>query len=180
MMLTSSLALVGTLCACACPDPGSAASSSPDPAATAIAAPCDEQVHRAFDFWLGEWEVKIADGTLAGHNRIERAHGGCALIEHWESARGNRGTSINYYDPVKAKWVQNWIDASGTVIQLEGELEGDSLVLVGRIAVPDGTESMMRGTWTPLEDGRVRQAFDVSKDEGASWEPWFEGFYSKA
>ena len=165
-----------SLGACACPDTPS--SSAPDPAASAIAAPCDQEAHRAFDFWMGNWEVAIADGTVAGHNRIERAHAGCALIEHWRSVRGNSGTSINYYDPSKGKWVQNWIDASGSVIQLEGGVREGSMVLEGRYAVPDGSEQMMRGTWTLLDDGRVRQFFEVSVD-GESWTPWFEGFYRR-
>jgi len=183
------LALASTAFACAaqpapCPSVAPAAepepcpSVDPDPAATAIAAPCDEDIHRAFDFWLGHWRVESADGSLAGHNHIERAHSGCAVVEHWASARGNSGTSTNYYDPAKAAWVQNWIDASGSVIQLEGGLDaGGSMVLEGRYVVPDGTVAMMRGTWTLLEDGRVRQLFETSTDEGATWKPWFEGFY---
>jgi hypothetical protein len=33
--------------------------------------------------------------------------------------------------------------------------------------------------WTPLADGRVRQFFEQSDDDGTNWTPWFEGFYSR-
>ena len=32
----------------------------------AVAAPCEDNAHRQFDFWLGEWQVHTADGKLAG------------------------------------------------------------------------------------------------------------------
>jgi hypothetical protein len=134
---------------------------------------------RRFDFWLGRWAVHVADGTVAGHNHIERAHAGCALLEHWASASGGSGTSTNYFDPEKQLWVQNWIDASGSVIQLEGDLVDGAMVLVGRYIQPDGTASKMRGTWTALDDGRVRQFFETSTDGGETWVTWFEGFYSR-
>ncbi len=28
-------------------------------------AACDTPEHRAFDFWLGEWQVKTPDGKIA-------------------------------------------------------------------------------------------------------------------
>ena len=38
----------------------------------AAAGPCESAAHRAFDFWIGEWNVHTPDGKLAGVNRIER------------------------------------------------------------------------------------------------------------
>ena len=139
---------------------------------------CSAPERREFDFWAGRWEVKIADGRVAGHNHIEIAHGGCALIEHWEAVDGGGGTSTNYFDPDKSKWVQNWVDSRGSVIQLEGGLVEGSMRLEGRWVPPEGAVQKMRGIWTPLEDGRVRQYFETS-DDGETWSPWFEGFYSR-
>lgn len=45
-----------------------------DATASGTASPCLEQeAFRASDFWVGEWEVRAADGRLAGYNRIESA-----------------------------------------------------------------------------------------------------------
>lgn len=166
------------------PEAEPAASSDAAPSADssgeaqAEAGKCSSEAQRRFDFWQGRWVVHSKQGKLAGHNFIERAHDGCALIEHWRSARGGSGTSTNYWDPAKQAWVQNWIDASGSVIQLEGDLREGSMVLEGRYVKPDGSELKMRGTWTPLDDGRVRQFFETSPD-GDEWTPWFEGFYTR-
>jgi hypothetical protein len=61
----------------------------------ASAAPCEEPVHWAFDFWLGEWEVRTPDGKLAGDNRIEREYGGCVLHERYTTGKGYSGESLN-------------------------------------------------------------------------------------
>jgi hypothetical protein len=50
------------------------------------------------DFWLGEWIV-THEGTQVGSNRIERTLDGCAILEHWTSARGGRGLSLFYVGP---------------------------------------------------------------------------------
>ena len=42
---------------------------------------CTSAAHRAFDFWLGEWQVHGANGKQAGTNAITSAHGGCVLRE---------------------------------------------------------------------------------------------------
>jgi len=52
---------------------------------------------------------------------------------------------------------------------LEGEIQD--------LAVGGGNK--FRGTWTLLADGRVRQFFEESPDGGKTWNPWFEGFYTR-
>lgn len=174
-------AATSTTVATQTPEPLAVAdASSTDPTGEAgpKAPACDAPSYAQFDFWLGRFEVRTADGTLAGHNHIEKAHGGCALIEHWASAHGGSGTSTNQWVPARGKWVQHWVDASGSTIDLEGGLEGESMVLVGDYHQPGGDSLTMRGTWTPLDDGRVRQFFETTAD-GMTWTPWFEGFYSR-
>lgn len=135
---------------------------------------------KEFDFWLGEWDVHIADGRFAGSNSIKRAEQGCVLIENWSSAGGGGGHSINYFDASSDEWVQIWNDASGSQINIRGNLGPEGMLLTGHIHyVGNGTTAPFRGLWTPLPDGRVRQFFEQSNDEGKSWTAWFEGFYSR-
>jgi hypothetical protein len=42
--------------------------------------------YRAFDFWIGEWNVRSATGKVAGTNSIKREIGGCVLHERYETA----------------------------------------------------------------------------------------------
>jgi hypothetical protein len=145
------------------------------------AFPCEhDELFAEFDFWVGEWDVHVAGGTFAGSNVIERAQRGCLLVEHWRSANGGTGTSINYVDKITGEWVQIWNDAGGNQINIRGGMTDDGMLLVGSIHdIANGTTAPFRGLWTPLPDGRVRQFFEQSSDDGDSWTPWFEGFYTR-
>ncbi len=135
--------------------------------------------HRQFDFWLGYWEVRDGEGNLGGHNRISAEQNGCVLEEQWRSVRGGTGQSLNYYDPGSGKWRQLWVDAGASIIDISGGLKEGSMVLEGRIYyLTADVEKPFRGTWTLLEDGRVRQFFQEQDAEG-QWQTWFEGFYSR-
>jgi len=145
------------------------------------AFPCEhDELFSAFDFWIGEWDVHVAGGALAGSNMIERAQRGCVLIENWSSASGGTGMSINYVDKTSGEWVQTWNGAGGSQINIRGGMTDDGMLLTGTIHyVANDTTAPIRGLWTPLPDGRVRQFFEQSSDDGATWTPWFEGFYTR-
>lgn len=145
------------------------------------AFPCEhQQGFRDFDFWVGEWDVHLANGTYAGSNVIESTERGCVLTERWAGAGGGTGMSINYLDKSSGEWVQVWNAANGSQIVIRGGLTDDGMALEGYINdVASGTTAPFRGLWTPLPDGRVRQYFEQSNDDGKTWVPWFEGFYSR-
>jgi hypothetical protein len=151
-------------------------------AAPASRFPCEEQEQfREFDFWIGTWDVHTADGRLAGRNVIESAHRGCVLIENWSGAGGSTGTSMNYFDAAADGWVQVWTDAGGSQITIRGGLTDAGMLLEGLIHyASSGITAPFRGLWTAQPDGRVRQFFEQSNDGGETWEPWFEGYYSRA
>ncbi len=144
------------------------------------ASPCTtDAAYRAFDFWLGDWVVETADGTKAGENSITRQTNGCMLQENWTSASGSWGQSINYYDPSDRLWHQVWVDVAGNIGYFKGGLEDGSMVLKGRWVNSDGSSYLLNGTWSRLEDGRVRQHFVQSTDDGKTWTTWFDGYYRK-
>lgn len=145
------------------------------------AFPCEhDALFSAFDFWVGAWDVHVADGGFAGSNEITRSERGCVLIENWQGAGGGTGTSINYPDKITGEWVQIWNSANGGQINIRGGMTDDGMLLAGTIHyVANGTTAAFRGLWTPLPDGRVRQFFEQSADDGKTWSPWFEGFYTR-
>ncbi len=144
------------------------------------AFPCEHDAQfTEFDFWIGTWDVRDGNGASLGSNVIERAQRGCVLIENWTSAGGGTGTSINYFDRTTGEWVQIWNDASGSQIHIRGGFGDDGMLLTGTIHyIANGTTASFRGLWTPLPDGRVRQFFEQSDDDGETWSTWFEGFYA--
>jgi len=141
---------------------------------------CAESHHRAFDFWVGEWVVTNPDGVEVGRNTIELTEAGCLLVENWTSARGGTGKSMNYWDPAEKIWKQVWVSTNGSVGHFEGNLvEEGVMVLEGDMLSANGDALLLKGTWTLLEDQRVRQHFEQSTDEGKSWSTWFDGYYAK-
>jgi tetratricopeptide (TPR) repeat protein len=132
---------------------------------------------REFDFWVGRWRVVDGNGVEQGVNRIEKAEGDCVLIERWAGRTGGTGMSMNFYDPGQEQWRQLWI-SSGTIIDIAGGMKDGSMVLEGTSWYHgSGEKRPFRGIWTPREDGVVRQYFEESTDGGATYAPWFEGFY---
>jgi len=139
---------------------------------------CTEAEYRAFDFWLGEWEVTdSASGNLAGTNTIVSMEGGCMLLESWEGAGGSTGTSVNYYNPIEQQWRQLWISQGRYSIDISGGLVDQAMQLVGTIYPFSGAAARFRGSWTPNADGSVRQFFEQYNEETSSWDVWFDGLY---
>ena len=133
-----------------------------------------------FDFWIGDWDVAVANGTAAGTNSIQPAERGCVLMENWTNTSGGTGMSINYLDMATNEWVQVWNAEGGSQINVRGGLTDEGMAMEGTLhVVGSGTTLPFRALWTPLPDGRVRQYFEQSNDNGATWTPWFEGFYTR-
>jgi hypothetical protein len=140
----------------------------------------DTPSHRQFDFWLGTWDVTDEPGVASyGRNTISKRESGCLLLEEYTTDKGFSGSSINYYNPVTDKWYQHWVDNGTSVIQTQGGMVGDSMIMEGTIYyLGSGRAASFRGTWTPQEDGRVRQFFEERDDAGV-WQTWFDGYYRR-
>ena len=128
---------------------------------------------------LGDWVVHTEDGRLAGTNRIERTLGGCVLRETWAGATGSRGQSFNIYSPTTGAWHQTWVDAGGLLLQLDGGVVDGRMALSGRVTGADGQVTRQEISWQPLPDGRVRQHWRSSTDDGGTWTDVFVGLYTR-
>jgi hypothetical protein len=155
---------------------GTASPASPMPAPPA----CDAPERRQFDFWLGEWDVRDPAGKLVGRNHITSLHQGCVLLENYRAGAFS-GSSLNVYDADRRKWHQTWVDSGGSLLVIEGGLDDGRMILAGETldAAKAGSLVANRITWTPLPDGRVRQLWESSTDNGATWTTAFDGFYAK-
>jgi hypothetical protein len=159
-------------------DPG-AANGAGAPAAASPPGPCAAGPFRQFDFWAGAWDVDDRDGKLAGHNDVTIEERGCVLVERWKSVAGNTGLSVNFYDPRAKSWTQQWIGL-GVLLRMTGGMRDGAMVLEGPLQnLRTGRLTRLRGTWSSLPDGRVRQHFEESSDDGKTWEEWFDGYYRR-
>ena len=133
-----------------------------------------------FDFWLGEWNVYSNDEArkFQGTNVITKHHQNCLIMENWTNAGGGTGRSMNYYDAVEDQWRQLWVSDGYSIDYTGGLDESGSMVLNGKINnYKTGKSQAFRGTWTPNEDGSVRQFFEQQDVDSSAWKPWFDGLY---
>jgi len=142
-------------------------------------APCATPEHRAFDFWVGEWDVFDPSGRRVAENVITLEMNDCVVHESYTNLQGYHGESFNVYDASRGVWHQTWVDLGGALLVLEGGLEEGSMVLEGVTVGPDGGEIHNRVVWTPADDGSVRQLWRTTADGGATWSTAFDGVYRR-
>ena len=85
---------------------------------------------------------------------------------------GKGGTSLNYYDPAEKQWHQDWVGGDDTILHLQGGLKDGAMVMNGAIKGSKGTY-LNRITWTPLPEGKVKQEWAISTDDGRELEDIF-------
>lgn len=142
-----------------------------------ISQACVDPAFRQFDYWLGQWTVTGPRGNQAGTNHIIRVSDGCAILEQWRDATGVTGTSINFYNTATKKWEQHWMGGQGGSLMLAGGLHEGNMRLEGKRTTPNGPV-IDRVTWIRMDGGKVRQHWEVSSDEGKSWQTVFDGLYA--
>lgn len=143
---------------------------------------CCSENHKAFNFWIGEWNVvNSSNGTPAGTSIIKREEDGCVIRENWTSVAtaGYTGTSINYYNAQTQEWEQLWVDNTGASLKLKGNRVDNQMILISEPFKKDGNTFRNRITWTKNEDGTVRQLWEVLQEGGENVVA-FDGLYRKA
>jgi tetratricopeptide (TPR) repeat protein len=138
---------------------------------------------RQFDFWIGEWDAYVR-GTeqLAGHSRIERASGGCMILENWTSAGPFDGKSINFVDPVTNKWKQVWVGsgASPNVSEfVNGEYRDGAMRFEFETTDQQGNKLLTHFHFYNENPDQVRQLFRTSTDGGATWTVGYDFTYKR-
>ena len=157
-------------------------------AAAAQAAPlapptidCNDSDHRAFDFWIGDWDVRpTGTDTVIARSRIEKIVG-CAISETFDQTVGRggkpmeyHGRSISSYVPADKGWRQFYVDSNGSAASFTGGIADGAMVLTRQ--APIGT---IRMTVRPNADGTVRQHAELSRDGGRTWQPSYDFTYRR-
>ena len=76
------------------------------------------------------------------------------------------------------KWHQTWAGSFGSFLFLSGGFTDGAMRMDGA-STRNGKTTRQRITWTPLPDGRVRQHWQQSQDEGKTWTDAFVGIYAR-
>jgi tetratricopeptide (TPR) repeat protein len=143
----------------------------------AVLQPClTRKESRLFDFWVGEWEVKNAQGQLAGQSSVQLLLEGCALYENWTDGQGGGGKSLNSYNTDTNQWQQFWTDQYGRVTEYrESEWINGSLRFSAHQLKPQ--DALLHMTFTAINKDLVRQFGERSLDGGKTWTPSFDLYY---
>jgi len=131
---------------------------------------------RSFDFWVGSWEARTADGVLQGHNRIELVLGGAAIVERWSGATGFCGTSLNRYDRHTDTWRQTWVDDQGDIVEFVDGAARDGRVVFSAV---DHAGGRRRLTFEDRGPDAFRQLSERSDDGGATWSVEYDFHYRR-
>ena len=152
--------------------------SAETPAQPAAPPACDTEGHAGFDFWVGDWDV-FPNGrdTKVANSKIERKHNGCAVLENWMPLRGQGGTSLNHFDAESGQWYQKWVGSSPGAVEFVGGVTDGKMVLTGNWPQPGAPQTLIRMSYSKIEDGSVRQHGEASTDHGLSWQTSFDFIY---
>ena len=148
--------------------------------ADALAHPCPTDArYRAFDFWVGDWDVYVGGQKIAAHNHISSELSGCLIRERWSG--GGYGESLNYFDAHAGKWHQNYVDDGGSTVWYIGGPTGPGVMhMEGGYANVYGSAGLARVTWTKNPDGSVHHYIERSSDGGKTWSVYFDATYRAA
>jgi hypothetical protein len=141
----------------------------------ALAVPCRARPEfRQFDFWVGEWLPKNAQGVTVGTSSIQLILSSCIVFENWETPV-SAGKSFNVFDVRDGKWHQTWVDSRGLMTHYVGALVDGKMVLDSE-SVQNGQKTIARMTYSKLPNGDVRQHGESSTD-GKTWMTTFDFIY---
>lgn len=140
--------------------------------------PCEAagSKHRQFDFWIGDWNVRVNDKP-AGTNEVRSILGGCVIFENWTGAGGGSGKSFNFFNRQTGKWHQTWVDDRGGVLELDGEFIDGAMKFAGETRDTKGAKILQKLTFFPLPENKIRQLWESSSDDGKTWKTVFDGIY---
>jgi hypothetical protein len=153
--------------------------SSP-PLPTPPPVDCNDADHRAFDFWIGDWDVSPTGSTkVIAHSRIEKIVG-CAISETYDQTIGPNGKPIDYHGrsissfvPDDKGWRQFYVDSGGTASTLTGGIVDGAMVFHTKAGPVRN-----RMTLQANADGSVRQHGEGSVD-GKTWIPAYDFTYRR-
>lgn len=142
----------------------------------ALATPCRARPEfRQFDFWIGEWLPKNAQGVTVGTSSIQLILSSCIIFENWETPV-SAGKSFNVFDVRDGKWHQTWVDNKGLITHYAGGIVDGKMVLDSE-GTANGQRITNRMTFSKLADGNVRQHGESSTDGGKAWTTTFDFTY---
>lgn len=137
----------------------------------------ENKPYRDFDFVVGNWEFRTADGNKVGEQVITKQGEGCTIIEEWTEVSGITGRGMSFVDPKTGLWRQVWMSSRFHIDYSGGLNESGAMVLEGTMYPTNGDiSSRVRGVWTKQTDGSIKKEFLRFDEKTNKWNTFFDGF----
>lgn len=125
------------------------------------------------------------DGTEEyGINKIERVLSDKVIKENFEATGGKLngyiGKSWSVYDARTGEWKQTWVDNRGGYLDFTGGKDGDKRYFHREAMGPDGESIRQRMIFYAITENSFIWDWEMSKDEGKSWQLQWRIHYEKA
>lgn len=131
-----------------------------------------------FNFWVGEWQVFNAQGTVVGESKIVKLLSDAVILENWFGASGFEGKSFNHFHMESGKWIQYWVDQGSGRIYFEGNFdETQNAMVLNELDLNDAGKPQRRLSFFNLSPDSVRQFSQLSSDSGQTWSVEYDFMY---
>lgn len=141
---------------------------------------------RQLDFWVGEWELRDAQGQKIGESVVRLDAADCVVSETTTVTPPLLSGQVAYtvrsmsmFVPRRNRWHFRSFDSLGQLLELSGESADGALRFTGENVYQDGRRNLDRVTFSQVAPGHVRQLWEQSSDGGANWRVLLDGHFVK-
>jgi hypothetical protein len=134
---------------------------------------------RQLDFWLGDWTVSYPGMSATSNSKVHLSLDKCLVVESWIGGKGHTGENMFAYSSDDKSWHGMFADNEGRVHIFAGKVAPGSAEFTGPSRGPNGEAVLNRIKIVRLSDNNVKQTWEKSKDNGATWSMEFQGDYAR-
>jgi hypothetical protein len=103
----------------------------------------------------------------------------CLVVESWVGGKGHTGENMFAYSSDDKSWHGMFADNEGRVHVFEGKVAPGSAEFIGPSRGLNGEAVLNRIKILRLSDNNVKQTWEKSHDNGATWSTEFQGDYAR-
>ena len=145
---------------------------------------CSAPEAKQFNFWVGRWkaEWQNKDGSKSnGSNNIKKILGGCVVEENFNGNPGTTliGRSVSVYNANRKLWQQTWVDNQAGYLDFTGNFNDGKMILSREAITKDDKSIQQRMVYYNIEKNKFDWDWEISKDNGKTWELKWRIHYSR-
>ncbi len=135
--------------------------------------------NRQLDFWIGNWSVTYPGMAGNSASKVSLDLDKCLVVESWEGGMSHAGKNMFAYSADDKSWHGLFADNQGRVHVFEGKISDGSAEFTGPSRAPDGKAVLNRIKIARVNENKVVQSWEKSRDNGVTWTTEFRGEYSR-